>query len=333
MSTYQNYEFQVSDRCLTEEEMSELRPFSSRADFTSCNYSFFFALFYFTLFTSISAFTNCQASLVSYLNPNTITNKAYELWFSGNKGIIDELKKRDFQSLSVIQGMILLEPHAIIRAGWYSTSKYAGDPKSYGFEMFKSQLRKRPVLLLHGAVGSWNYLGDLATKLNQAGIPVFVINLGAGGPTENRRQQIWDKIDQIRALYLYVYNEELPQVDIVAHSMGANLAYAALFDANCSFINSEGCLQFYADCTAHPAVGTVITIANPLEKVEVEKLQRINKIDSFFNIIAKFDAIMGHKQPGFIGDLAHHAEEVDAGHIGIVFNEKAHKIIVNRLNS
>lgn len=32
MSEYQYYEFQAVDRCLTEEEMSELRRFSSRAD-------------------------------------------------------------------------------------------------------------------------------------------------------------------------------------------------------------------------------------------------------------------------------------------------------------
>ncbi|MCE2983223.1 MAG: hypothetical protein LW832_06620 [Parachlamydia sp.] len=38
MSEYQYYEFQAIDRCLTEEEMSELRYFSSRADITP--YSF-----------------------------------------------------------------------------------------------------------------------------------------------------------------------------------------------------------------------------------------------------------------------------------------------------
>ena len=38
MSEYQYYEFQAIDRCLTEEEMSELRHFSSRADITP--YSF-----------------------------------------------------------------------------------------------------------------------------------------------------------------------------------------------------------------------------------------------------------------------------------------------------
>jgi hypothetical protein len=32
MSEYQYYEFQAIDRCLTEEEMIELRHFSSRAD-------------------------------------------------------------------------------------------------------------------------------------------------------------------------------------------------------------------------------------------------------------------------------------------------------------
>jgi hypothetical protein len=38
MSEYQYYEFQAVDRCLTEEEMSELRRFSSRADITPYNF-------------------------------------------------------------------------------------------------------------------------------------------------------------------------------------------------------------------------------------------------------------------------------------------------------
>lgn len=38
MSEYQYYEFQAVDRCLTEQEMSELRRFSSRADITPYNF-------------------------------------------------------------------------------------------------------------------------------------------------------------------------------------------------------------------------------------------------------------------------------------------------------
>jgi hypothetical protein len=35
MSEYQYYEFQAVDRCLTEQEMGELRSFSPRADITT----------------------------------------------------------------------------------------------------------------------------------------------------------------------------------------------------------------------------------------------------------------------------------------------------------
>lgn len=259
------------------------------------------------------------------------TETAYETWFSANKGIIDRLKKMGppGPALGAIQGMVLLEPHKIVRSGWYEHIRFTEPPKTYGFDVAKKDHNHRPVLLLPGAIGTWNYLADLASALKQKEIPVFVMSPGAGGPTQEKLQKVREKILEIRSLY-----KNPPLVDIVAHSMGANLGVAVAYDESSLMIDSEGNITFQTDQpNANPFVGKVITLANPLVKEEVEPLQKAKKIDQFFNILAKYDGIMGHKQPGLVGELAQQSAEVKAGHIGIVFDPQAHQCVIDKLTS
>ncbi|CAF2057524.1 unnamed protein product [Rotaria magnacalcarata] len=85
---------------------------------------------------------------------------------------------------------------------WYTLKNYCKNPNVYGLNQFnETHCRHRPVLLLHGAVGSWSYLGDLAAVLKTTNIPVFVINLGFGLLTEETRKKIFNKIEEIRKTY------------------------------------------------------------------------------------------------------------------------------------
>lgn len=263
-----------------------------------------------------------------------LLNPAYETWFATNKGIIDLLKQMEAPgpALGALQGMFLLEPHMIVRSGWYGQHRFSGDPKDYGFDVLNADSAlsgKHPVLLLPGAIGTWHYLGDLATSLKQAGIPVFTIDLGAGAATNEKLKKLNEKIHAIRALY-----QSPPSIDIVAHSMGANLGLALAYDEESTFIDAEGNLAFQAnkEIKANQLVGRIVTLANPLITSEVESLKNVGKIDHFFNIIAKYDGIMGHKQPGLVGDMARQAEEVENGHIGIVFDSLVHQKIIQKLS-
>ncbi len=105
-------------------------------------------------------------------------------------------------ALAAIYGMLFLEGHTICKATWYTLKKYRKDPQMYGLNQWNgTNYRHRPILLLHGAVGSWFYLGDLAITLRNANIPMFVIDLGFGLPTEEIRRKIFNKIEEIRRLY------------------------------------------------------------------------------------------------------------------------------------
>jgi len=105
-------------------------------------------------------------------------------------------------ALGAIYGMLFLEAHTICKATWYTLKKYRKDPQAYGLNQRNEPNHlHHPVLLLHGAVGSWSYLGDLAVALKNANIPVFVIDLGFGLPTEEMRKKVFNKIEEIRRLY------------------------------------------------------------------------------------------------------------------------------------
>ncbi|CAF0747137.1 unnamed protein product [Adineta steineri] len=132
----------------------------------------------------------------------TLGQQLYDIWFYINTYLVKTIQKNISPALGAIFGMVFLEGHTMCKAIWYTFKKYRNDPKFYGFNQWDEEYScHRPVLLLHGAVGSWSYLGDLAIALKNANIPVFVIDLGFGLPREEMREKIFNKIAEIRKLY------------------------------------------------------------------------------------------------------------------------------------
>ncbi|CAF3427264.1 unnamed protein product [Rotaria socialis] len=179
---------------------------------------------------------------------------------------------------------------------WYIPKKYRKNPNVYGLNQLNETpyCRHRPVLLLHGAVDAWSYLGDLAAVLKTTNIPAFVINLGFGLPTE-----------------------ETP-------------LYSA-FTQDCSYIDRESNLKFRSTPEANPLIGKVIAIALPSNLTETNWMREINKLDDLFNVNAKYDAIMDHKKCALAEELPWSVEYIDAGHIGIVFNRSTYSQVLQFL--
>ena len=61
-------------------------------------------------------------------------------------------------------------------------------------------------------------------------------------------------------------------------------------------------------------------------------MRQINKAHDLFNINAQFDALMGHKKCALIKELSSHASEVNAGHIGIVFQHVTYERVLQFLS-
>ena len=257
--------------------------------------------------------------------------RIYEVWFSVMKRIVEFFNRQISPALGATFGLIALEGHTLVRAGWHTFKKYRNPAETYGFNSINpnAQIGSRPVLLIHGAAGSWNYMGDLATSLRSRNISVFVIDLGTGQPTDAKRQAILEKITTIQELYRTQFNtpDTIP-VDLVSHSMGGNVAVASAFSTENSSFNNEGDLTFTSNPIANPNIGKIVTLALPSNATEVNWFRQAAKVDDLFNINAKYDALMGHKRCAVENPV-----EIDAGHIGIVYQAPAQEAVANILQA
>ena len=250
------------------------------------------------------------------------TGKAlYNGWFQINKFIGNLLRECSFTKTAALHGMVSIEPLTLARVAWKTAFTFSKAPKEYGLETKISD--KTPVLLLHGAAGNWHYLGDLAKTLTDRDIPVFVLNLGSGFASEEKRAAVHSKIKEIGALF------NGSKVDIVAHSMGGSLAHASLFSPSTSSINEEGSLLFQGDPIEAKGIGKVITLALPYEASEMAPIKTINKVHDIYNITAKYDLLVGHKSCALEKD---HSTPIDTTHIEIVYDKRAQDTLATYLN-
>jgi len=242
----------------------------------------------------------------------------YSAYFSVNSAIVRCYKRVGLPTLGAIHGMLSLESGAIARGLRYTKKKYAKTPESFGLNtFFESDKGKTPILMLHGAAGSWNYMGDVAVSLREKGRPVFVVDMGGGIASEEKRLLVHSQIEEIREKYQKQFGMACPDIDLVAHSMGGVTAYNASFDTSTSAVTATGDLEFSGDPIAKEGIGRVYTMALPYSSSEVLNFEAIGKGDKIFTLLAKYDALMGDKES------AARSRSVNAGHIGIVFSEDA----------
>jgi len=261
-----------------------------------------------------------------YQTAEKFIEASYIQWFNINNTITGIFRSLS-PAIAAIYAMISLELPAVLPSFYEIAYAKSGTPETYGFKQISKDSLACPISLLHGAAGSWNYLEPLASKLKEEGRSIFPLDLGFGGNTVEKRKLVLEEIQKIQKIFYEVHQKET-KVDIVAHSMGGNIAFSALFEESCCLINSEGEPNFLTNAIENPNVQKVVTIAMPYEIAQVEKIQSIKKENKVFNILAQYDGIVGHK----VSALEDSQKIiVPAGHIGIVFDENVPKIIENFL--
>lgn len=239
----------------------------------------------------------------------------YSLFHQAVTGCVNRLAKIGLKPLGATLGMVLFEPLTLIKVV-LRTLQFRKDPTAYGLNSFKND--KAPVILVHGAAGNWRYMADFAQKLS-ASRSVFVIDLGLGGPSEDKRARLQGEISRIQGLYFDRFKKET-RVDMIAHSMGGLVGLAALFTQESISINSEGDVVAKEGINpeAFPSCRKLITIAMPIDDKEKSLISRIHKLQDVSSILARYEQLM---------DLKKHAlaegrtKTLEAAHVGIVYHE------------
>lgn len=212
-----------------------------------------------------------------------LCSKVYRAWFSVIAGFADWLRPRS-RALSAGVAVVGLESHALVRATWDTYVRYRKAPEHYGFNTDPEDAASHgAIVLMHGAVGSWNYMGDLATRLLNEGYAVYAINV----TPEFHDWRMLGALNEICA------KTDHKVVTIVAHSDGANVAAKHLRHA------------VIADKVEH-----FISVAMPLSQETLDAIQpRVHT----HAILAEFDAVVDNG----INNVAD-TQTLSAAHLGIV---------------
>ncbi len=243
--------------------------------------------------------------------------KLYEVHYSLVKNFIHLATFCNCRPIGLAIGTLALElSSALCMVG--RRLRYSKQPKHYGINHFRASHKgKNPVILLHGRMSHWVDLMDLALSIKFANIPVFFISLQNQHPTESDRHRINEEVEKIQNLYREEFNEDCPLIDIVGHSLGGDMALYSAFAPGCSIIE-RGNLKFMSEPQPNPPIGRIITLGMPTNSLEIDWIWAAGKKREIFNIVAKFDAIMGSKECALIHKKPKQVLEIDTGHLGIL---------------
>jgi hypothetical protein len=265
---------------------------------------------------------------MSYIKHFILSNKRrfYKAYFSFFKGWIDLSTYLKFRGFGLASGTIFLELNSALKAV-RRRLKYLKDPIHYGLNQFNHEHQgKHPVILIHGRMGKWTDLMGLARRLQNAQIPVFLLTLqNSTYPSEADRTQINELVKEIRIQYFNRFNEAPPRVDLVGHSLGGDMALYTAFAVDCSYIEEKdfltrGDLQLIKgkQPELNPFIRKVITVGMPSSSQELEWIKATGKERDLFNVVAKFDAVIGHKKSALSDLRPNHVFFVNSGHLGIL---------------
>lgn len=243
---------------------------------------------------------------------STIRLKVYETYIGAIKFLVDAIRKYISSNLAGVTGMLLSEPHVIIKS-IYQT--YRKKPIEEQDEIFlRTNNCTRPVLLLPGAIKDTRYLSEFTESLKKEQLKVFT--LVTTGDNAKDKQAILNKIEEICQKCV------VDRVDLVGHSIGSQLAVYSAFTDETVQINEQGELQAREGMkpTIDERIGKIVKIAYPSDQNELHLVQQADKENCLYNINAKYDVLMGHKPCAI--KQTYNVNNYPCGHIGAAYDKQ-----------
>lgn len=229
--------------------------------------------------------------------------------FKAVSSIVEKCKSLSMPALGALSGLFLYEGFCLFKVAWTSFS-YRKKPSAYGFcetskENTNLSQNKKPLLIIHGALGDWRYLGPLAEEMKKTH-HVFVTTVPMSASDEEKTQFVKDEIEKI-------YSKTQQKVDLLCHSQGSYIGYTALFEN---------------ETTENNHVNKAVFTAYPLQKEEGDKLRSIGKAKDVFCILAERDELFSQAQP----DTKLSFITLDAAHVDIVYHPELGKKALSHLD-
>lgn len=241
------------------------------------------------------------------------------------KELVNFLRKHKFFTTALVFGTLLSEPWQSIKAGFISLVSWKKHFNFYNLNPFiltESQVKKRPILLIHGNYHNQSAWLNLAKKLKESDLgPVYTVNLPSGKVTHKDFEIIERKLEQIKFQYQQKGISNI-KVDIVGHSRGSSLAHLIAWTADKGDRNR----YLYKSET----IGKVIKIGSSLEFDEITQIQRIDPQfnNRVYEIVGQHDILVTNPSL-FPPDRQ---KTIQVGHLELLFSSQMHQTVIQWLS-
>ncbi len=231
------------------------------------------------------------------------------------KKFVQFLEKHDYRVTAMILGTLLVEFWHALKAGLTSPMSWKRHFNFYQMnptELTPEQLKKHPLLLIHGNYHNQSAWMSLAKKLKSYDLgPIYTVNVPNGKITYRDYEIVQKKISEINEHYQR-FGIHSVKIHIIGHSRGGCLAHHIAWEA----------LQKGSE-----EIGKIIKIGSglsPLDKVHMEDPIFHTRV---YEMMGKYDILENHqsKRP------ASHLKIIDSGHLGLLYSSQTHQSIIDWL--
>lgn len=232
------------------------------------------------------------------------------------KRFVKFLEKHDYRVVAMILGTFLIEFWHAIKAGLTSPMSwkrhfnfYQMNPK----KLTQEQLKKHPILLIHGNYHNQSAWISLAKKMKSCGLgPVYTVNLPNGVITYRDYEIIQKKIDEIKNHYQQFGIDNI-KINVIGHSRGGCLAHG---------------IAWIALKNGSEEIGKIIKIGSGLNSSEREHLEDPAFNARVYEMMGKYDILETHQSLR----SESHVKTIDSGHLGLLYSSQTHQSIIDWLS-
>lgn len=263
------------------------------------------------------------------LSKPSLFQRLYNAYLNAIRQFVTFLQKYEWYATSLILGTLFAELLPAIKAAFMSAANLKKDFNFYGMNpkvLTTEELKKQPILLIHGNYHNQSAWLSLAKKLQSSNLgPVYTVNLPCGAITDKDYEILDDKLEEIKGLYKKA-NACPIKVNVIGHSRGGFLASEMAWKTLKK--DKEG-NQYWK---RSEDIGKIISIGHPLDPEETQLIQLVdeNFKDRLYEITGEHDILASnHKSL-----LPHHRQSIiNSGHLGLLYSDETHKIIIEQLQN
>lgn len=238
--------------------------------------------------------------------------------------VVDLCWRYQWKRTALVIGTLLCEPYHAFKAGFLSPLGWLKQFRFYDLNpisLTPEQVRKRPILLIHGFLHNQSAWLSLAKRLSESDLgPVYTVNLPHDEINGKHLQIVSEKIDHIKSQY-HMHQVTDVKIVIIGHSRGGKVAMKLAW--NSDEFKDRRYAQYAKD------IAYVIKLGSVLHELERALYSQNDPSfhNSHFELMGRYDLI--ERKLSLCPET--HQAVIDAGHLSLLYSEQSQEQIIRWL--